>query len=214
MKARWQQLQLKFNELPLSRRKFWFVLTLIFIAYLGLWVALLPTWQTYKTEQTKLKQQQSRVELLQQQLQAVEIRLAGDPQAPLRTKLSELEQRLAQLNSRLRAETNYVSAADNRQLLKALLGSAGALEVQSAQALPAERVYGDGEATAGAIYKHRLQLILRGDYNEIYRYFLKLEQLPWSFYWQRMDYEVKEHPDATLLLEIYTLSLERDYVAS
>lgn len=128
--------------------------------------------------------------------------------------MSDLQARLSELNQRLQAETNYVSATDNRELLKALLGNAGALEVQSAQALPAERVYGDGEATAGAIYKHRLQLVFSGNYNEIVNYFQRLEQLPWSFYWQRMDYEVQEHPTADVLLEIYTLSLERDYVAS
>ncbi|MFC0445920.1 hypothetical protein ACFOD1_01580 [Pseudidiomarina halophila] len=212
--TQWQQLQLKFNELPLGRRRFWFVLTLAFILYLGVWIVLLPSWQNYQTEQSKLAQQQTRVGLLQQQLQAIDIRLSGDPQAPLRQKLSDLQARLNELNQRLQAETNYVSATDNRELLKALLGNAGALEVQSAQALPAERVYGDGEATAGAIYKHRLQLVFSGNYNEIYNYFQRLEQLPWSFYWQRMDYEVREHPTADVLLEIYTLSLERDYVAS
>lgn len=212
--TRWQQLQTKFNGLPLARRKFWFVLTVVFVLYLGIWVVLLPNWQNYQTEKSKLTQQQSRVGLLQQQLQAIDIRLSGDPQAPLRQKLSDLQARLSELNQRLQAETNYVSATDNRELLKALLGNAGALEVQSAQALPAERVYGDGEATAGAIYKHRLQLVFSGNYNEIVNYFQRLEQLPWSFYWQRMDYEVQEHPTADVLLEIYTLSLERDYVAS
>ncbi|CAB0150574.1 hypothetical protein PSI9734_01013 [Pseudidiomarina piscicola] len=210
----WQQLQLRFNEMPMGRRKFWVVLTLIFILYLGVWVVLLPSWQTYKTEQTQLTQQQSRVALLQQQIEAVDLRLAGDPKAPLRNKLADLRERLGELNQRLQSETNYVSAADNRELLKALLGHASALEVQSAQALPAERVYGDGEATAGAIYKHRLQLVVRGSYNEIHNYFERLEHLPWSFYWQRMDYEVSAHPEAEVLLEIYTLSLERDYVAS
>ncbi|MGQ4276700.1 hypothetical protein ACQ5ES_06595 [Pseudidiomarina sp. E22-M8] len=212
--TQWQQLQLKFNEMALGRRKFWFALTVAFVLYFGLWVVLLPSWQNYQTEKTKLTQQQSRVDLLQQQLQALDSRLSGDPQAPLRNKLSDLQARLNELNQRLQAETNYVSATDNRELLKSLLGNAGALEVQSALAMPAERVYGDGDATAGAIYKHRLQLIFSGNYNEIYNYFQRLEQLPWSFYWQRMDYEVKEHPNAEVLLEIYTLSLERDYVAS
>lgn len=80
--TRWQQLQTKFNGLPLARRKFWFVLTVVFVLYLGIWVVLLPNWQNYQTEKSKLTQQQSRVGLLQQQLQAIDIRLSGDPQAP------------------------------------------------------------------------------------------------------------------------------------
>lgn len=210
----WQDLQLKFNELPAQRRKFWFVLTLLFVAYIGLWVVLLPQWQAYQADYAKLQQQKTTNRLTATQIEALTIRLSGDPQAPLKNRLSELQAQLNEVNSRLQSETNYVSAADNRELLKALLSSANELEVQSAQALPAERVYGDGEATAGAIYKHRLQLVLRGNYNETFRYFQKLEQLPWSFYWQRLDYRVGDHPQAEITLEIYTLSLERDYVAS
>lgn len=210
----WQDLQLKFNQLPQSRRKFWFVLTLLFVAYLGIWVLLLPQWQAYKTEQAKLEQQRATNRLIVTQIEAIDIRLAGDPLAPLKNQLASLQGQLQEINARLQAETNYVSASENRELLKALLSSASELEVQSAQALPAERVYGDGEATAGAIYKHRLQLVLRGTYSETFAYFKRLEQLPWSFYWQRLDYRVAEHPQAEITLEIYTLSLERDYVAS
>ncbi|WP_417683168.1 hypothetical protein [Pseudidiomarina aquimaris] len=210
----WQDLQGKFNELPLQRRKFWFALSLLFVAYLGIWVVLLPQWQAYQNEQAKLQQQLNSNRVTATQIEAIDIRLSGDPLAPLKNKLSALEAQLSEVNTRLQSETNYVSAADNRELLKALLSSAGALEVQSAQALPAERVYGDGEATAGAIYKHRLQLVLRGTFNETFDYFKKLEQLPWSFYWQGLDYRVSEHPNAEITLEIYTLSLERDYVAS
>ncbi|RUO56454.1 hypothetical protein [Pseudidiomarina homiensis] len=210
----WQDLQIKFNNLPQQRRRFWFGLALVFVAYLGLYVVLLPQWQAYKTEQAKLEQQLNTNRLTATQIEAIDVRLAGDPQAPLKNKLAELQTQLNEVNTRLQSETNYVSAADNRQLLKALLSHASGLEVQSAQALPAERVYGDGEATAGAIYKHRLQLVLRGSYQQTFDYFTKLEQLPWSFYWQHLDYRVDEHPQAVITLEIYTLSLERDYVAS
>ncbi|WP_417687464.1 hypothetical protein [Pseudidiomarina sp.] len=210
----WQELQVKFNSLPQQRRKFWFALTLVFIAYLGIWVVLLPQWQAYQAEQAKLQQQLTTNRLIATQIEAIDIRLSGDPLAPLKTKLSELQEQLNEVNRKLQSETNYVSAADNRELLKALLSNATELEVKSAQALPAERVYGDGEATAGAIYKHRLQLVLRGSYNQTFNYFQQLEQLPWSFYWQRLDYRVDQHPEAEITLEIYTLSLERDYVAS
>ncbi|WP_411359252.1 hypothetical protein [Pseudidiomarina salilacus] len=212
--TQWQQMQQKFVELPLNRRKFWLVLSVVFVCYLGLYVMLLPQWQSFQTEQVKVQQQQQRLSLLEQQLEAVEIRLSGDPKAPLRRKLADLESQLQQVNQRLQNETNYVSAADNRRLLQALLGSARDLSVKSAQALPAERVYGDGEATEGAIYKHRLQLVVSGNYQQVFEYFQQLEQLPWSFYWQRMDYQVTDYPQAEVLLEIYTLSLERDYVAS
>lgn len=214
MKQQWLELQEKFNALSLSRRKFWFVLTLIFVAYLGLYVLLLPVWQSYQSDATQLQQQENQLNVLEQQIQAVEIRLSGDPKAPLKRRLENFEQQLEAINQRLQNETNYVSAADNRRLLQALLVSASQLTVVSAQAKPAERIYGDNESQQGAIYKHRLQLVVQGSYQQIYEYFRRLEQLPWSFYWQKMDYGVVNYPQAEVTLEIYTLSLERDYVAS
>lgn len=214
MSQMWQQLQEKFAALPLPRRKFWFVLALLFVLYLGVWVLAMPAWQNYQLEQTKVSQQRQQLSLLRQQLEVVDIRLAGDPTAPLRSRLKQLQTQLDEVNQRIKTETNYISAADNRALLQALLGSAEQLDVKSAQALPAERVYGDGDATAGEIYKHRLQLVVSGSYQQVFDYFKRLEGLPWSFYWQRMDYQVAEYPEAQVLLEIYTLSLERDYVAS
>jgi MSHA biogenesis protein MshJ len=212
--TQWQDLQQKFNELPLPRRKFWLLLSVIFIAYLGLYVLLFPVWQEYQVSKNETAQQQQRLSLVEQQVEAVNIRLAGDPKAPLKRKLASLEEQIQAVNQRLQSETNYVSAAENRRLLQALLGSAADLNVKAAQALPAQKVYGGEDEANAAIYKHRLQLVVTGNYQSIYNYFQRLENLPWSFYWQRMDYQVTTYPEAQVTIEIYTLSLERDYVAS
>lgn len=212
--TQWETIQQKFNELPQLRRRFWLVLSLVFIVYLGAYVLLFPVWQEYQTSTTRTEQQEQRLSLLKQQLEVVEIRLSGDSKAPLKRKLENLQEQINEINQRLKNETNYVSAADNRRLLQALLGSATELTVKSAQVLPAEKIYGNEDGISEAIFKHRLQLVVSGDFQEIYHYFNQLEQLPWSFYWQRMDYEVSDYPDAQVILEIYTLSLEPDYVAS
>jgi MSHA biogenesis protein MshJ len=212
--AQWDDLQNKFNELPAQRRRFWLVLSVIFVMYLGAYILLFPVWKDYQTSSAQTEQQQQRLNLLRQQLEAVEIRLAGEPKAPLQRRLGNLQEQIAVTNQRLQNETNYVSAADNRRLLQALLASASELSVKAAQVLPAEKVYSDGVGEQNAIYKHRLQLVFSGEYQEVYHYFRQLEELPWSFYWQRMDYDVVEYPEAQIILEIYTLSLEPDYVAS
>ncbi|MDX1706311.1 hypothetical protein [Pseudidiomarina sp.] len=214
MKQRWQRWQEKFLELPATRRRFWVILAAVMILYIGVWLVLLPLNESYQqfaqTERSQLTQQNA----LRQELAALEQRLQGDPKASLKRRLEQLNRRLEQVDQQLASETHYISASENKALLKALLTSAAGVKVKSAQALPAEQVYRDPADEDTGIFKHRLQLVVTGSYFDVQRYFSTLEDLPWSFYWQRLDYRVTEHPQAEVMLEIYTLSLERGYVAS
>jgi MSHA biogenesis protein MshJ len=214
MKAQWQQWQAKFEQADPKRRRIWFAVIVLMILYLGFWVGARPALDLIQAEHNKQQQVQGQIAQLQGEINSVDARLAGDPQAAQRQRLEQLQQRLVQINQRLNQEANYVSAADNRALLKALLNEAKGVKVTSAQALPAELVYQDAENEDSAIYRHRLQLTVQGRYFALADYLQQLEQLDWSFYWQRLDYKVLNAPNAEAVIEIYTISLERDYVAS
>ncbi len=214
LQQRWQQWQQKFLQLPAARRRFWLILTAAMIIYVGVWLALTPLIERYQQLNEQERAQQVQKNALQQQLAALEQRLQGDPKAPLKRQREQLTKRLDQVDEQLANETQYISASENKQLLKALLTAAAGVKVKSAQALPAEQVYQDPEDESTGIYKHRLQLVVVGSYFDVQRYFATLEELPWNFYWQRLDYRVTSHPQAEVMLEIYTLSLERGYVAS
>ncbi|RWU11195.1 hypothetical protein EGC76_06550 [Pseudidiomarina gelatinasegens] len=214
MKEQWLLWKNKFEQVDVKRRRIWFVVALFLIVYLGFWFGVRPALEVIQTERTQQQRQQVLIEQIEREVASVETRLAGDPQAAQRSRLEQLQQRLVQVNQQLNQEANYVSAADNRALLKALLNQARGVKVVSAQALPAEQVYQDTETAEAAIYRHRLQLVVKGNYFALANYLQQLEQLDWSFYWQRLDYKVLQAPEAEATIEIYTISLERDYVAS
>lgn len=214
MKEQWQLWKNKFEQVDVKRRRIWFVVALFLIVYLGFWFGVRPALEIIQTERAQQQRQQVLIEQIEQEVTSVEARLAGDPQGAQRRRLEQLQQRLVQVNQQLNQEANYVSAADNRALLKALLNQARGVKVVSAQALPAEQVYQDTETADAAIYRHRLQLIVKGNYFALANYLQQLEQLDWSFYWQRLDYQALQAPEAEATIEIYTISLERDYVAS
>ena len=214
MKEQWLQLQERFLTLPEQRRKFWFGLSILVVLYLGVWLALIPSYESWQQGQAQVKQQQSQLAGLTRELDNIKRRLAGDPSAPLLRQREQLAQRLADIDTQLSAQTQYVSASDNRNLLKALLSAGGGVKVKSAEALPAEQVYEDPQNPQSGIFKHRLQWVVSGSYFEIRDYLQAVENLPWSFNWSRLEYRVISHPTAEVQLEIYTLSLERDYVAS
>lgn len=214
MKERWLKWQKQFEAVETKRRRVWFFAALFLIIYLSYWFGLRPALEMIQAETAKQQMQQSQIDQLSREVTQIEQRLAGDPQAAQRRRLEQLQASLLQVDQQLNQEANYVSAADNRALLRALLDQASNVKVQSAEALPAELIYQDEVNQDTGIFRHRLQLVIRGNYFSLSNYLQQLEKLNWSFYWQRLDYHVLQAPDAELTLEIYTISLERDYVAS
>jgi len=59
------------------------------------------------------------------------------------------------------------------------------------------------------VYKHSVKVSLEGRYFAVIDYLKSLEQLPWRFYWEFIDYEVDRYPQASVSLEVYTLSTEK-----
>ncbi len=62
------------------------------------------------------------------------------------------------------------------------------------------------------IYKHGVTIEFIGDYLGTLRYLRSLEALPWRFYWDRVSYEVLQHPRATISISVYTLSLDKGWI--
>jgi len=62
------------------------------------------------------------------------------------------------------------------------------------------------------VYKHRVQLTMRGKYSDIARYIKEMETLPWHLFWQSLDLKTEKYPYSEITLEIYTLSLYEDWL--
>ena len=214
MKQQWLQWQTAFLALPQPRRRFWLMLSVIVVIYLGVWMYLLPLRDSNTTAEQQQRQLNVQLNAARNELAGIQQRLQANPKAPLERQLAQQQERLQRVTTQLDNETRYISAADNRDLLRALLTTAAGVKVRSAQALPVEQIYRDPLDNNTGIYKHRLQLVISGNYFDVQQYFETLEDLPWAFYWQRMDYRVTTYPNAEVTVEIYTLSLERNYVAS
>lgn len=58
------------------------------------------------------------------------------------------------------------------------------------------------------VFKHGVVLHLRGDYLRLHGLLKSLENLSWKFYWESLDYQVKEYPHAEIELRVFTLSSE------
>ena len=61
-------------------------------------------------------------------------------------------------------------------------------------------------------YRHGLRIEFNGDYLTTLDYLRSLEDLEWGFFWDNFKLTVNEYPDATASIEIFTLSLNKDWI--
>lgn len=49
-------------------------------------------------------------------------------------------------------------------------------------------------------------LTLKGRYGAVYQYLQRIEKLGWQFYWDSFDYQVRQYPNAVVMVKFHTLS--------
>ncbi len=65
---------------------------------------------------------------------------------------------------------------------------------------------------SSGIYKHGFVLELEGDFFSILAYLQALESLPKRFFWDAVEYDVEEYPQAKVRIRLHTLSLSEGWV--
>lgn len=165
-----------------------------------------------------------------QQLQAVEAQLQSfaqgvkDPDVSSRARLESAKRQLAEIEAFLHEKQEHLVPADKvASLLEEVLRRNRGLQLVSLKTLAAaplvEKVPEKGGVAAGAppgpegqIYKHGVEITVKGSYLDLLEYLGQLEALPWQVYWGKAQLEVEEHPISALTLTVYTLSLEKAWL--
>lgn len=229
----WNDLLQKIDVLTLRERVILFVLMLA-----GLWAVfdaalLAPQERMRKDEQDKIKQ--ARMQLAEAEQTLLTRVNAPDPARDARQRL-EMAQKT--LETRLQAassmQARLVAPKDQVRVLQGLLGAQPGLRLSRLETLPPEPVSESvanpqaarvavgpavespaskpAEAPPAALYKHGVTLTLTGSYDALTRYMERLEHLPLGFYWARAELDAGGHPEISLTLTLYTLSLERTWL--
>jgi MSHA biogenesis protein MshJ len=160
-----------------------------------------------------------------------------DPDTANRARISELNAKLAALESDVKGQsTRLISAQHMRTVLQQLLASRPGLELVELKTLPqttidtpverAAPAPGGAATTANApgpdaqsrasgpavIYKHGVQLAVRGRYLDLVGYLRSIEQMPVRLYWDRLEAVVEEHPLILMRITLYTVSLDKAWM--
>lgn len=140
-----------------------------------------------------------------EQIDALKQHIAAEQSA-----MQAANERIAKLS------TGLISAPQMTQMLRSLLESSD-LDLVSMQNLAVEPVMLEGglesSSNVGAgLYRHRVVIELRGSYFDVVAYLQGLEQQSRRFFWHSLQYDAGEYPRGVMRLEIYTLSLEPQWL--
>ena len=155
-----------------------------------------------------------------------------DPNAESIAKLKSLRSRLIDVQADLETSTHsLVSPKDMPKILETVLHKTGGLTLVNLKSLGVTPIIAKDEAeqaktpdsekaedkklTADNIdnaYKHGLRIEIKGNYLTTLSYLRSLEELEWGFFWDNFKLTVGEYPDANVAIEIFTLSLNREWI--
>ena len=144
-----------------------------------------------------------------------------DVNAPVRQRIAQLEAETRQLDTRLEQSlAGYVPASAMHSTLRDMLESLGGLELTELRNLPptvvaraepadANAATGNAEQALSRVYRHSVELTLRGDYRELQRYVQALERLPQRLMVDRVSIQAgAAYPPARMVLRVHTFSFE------
>jgi len=167
-----------------------------------------------QSDQTQATQYFDRVQQVNRSLHAAGITRPDGEIAVLKVELAGLQSNLVQTDRQLQALTAKLTSPEQmNDLLETVLAGID-LQLVALKNLPVEPL----QVNAGVaglmpmLYKHSMQVELRGTYADTIRYLQVLEQQPLRFSWRSLQYEVQTHPLALLRVEIQTLSFEPQWL--
>lgn len=206
----------RFAALTTRERALSLVAGLCLIIVGGFVLYIEPQVKALHDKETEAQRQSALVAQLNQQVTQLSAELAADPNAPLLSRIEAMAQRSRDLDTQLAQRTDdLVPAHRMPNLLSSLFAEFKGLELVEMRSIePVAMLSVDEQSTATEVnlYQHGVSLVLEGRYFDIQSYLLRVENLPWHFYWKRFDYQVGDYPIAQVELEIYTLSTSKAFI--
>lgn len=211
----WQQLTEQFRKRT-SREKILAAITLVALTlWLGAVLLLEPAWQ----QLNKLKQQQADVQeqitVLQNEIPELNAQLAIDINGSYQQQIDTITLQNDELTQQISQSVSYfVSAEQVIPLLRDVLQQAEGIQLKSlSTSAPVEvKLSGQDETDKPLLYRHSTQLVLVGKFEQLQRFLLQLEKLPWSLNWAQLDYSVLEYPTAEMSLRLITVSENENFI--
>lgn len=228
MKAQLLKLQAKIDAMSMRERAMVFAAAAAAIVFMLYALLLDPLFVRQKILRDQISQQQNNMQGIDAEITATVQAHAIDPDQPNRARLAAIRAASDKLSASLRTMHNSLVPPERiAPLLETILKANTRLRLVSMKSLPVSPLIGgalDGDpaapeaapatpAQAGrAIYRHGVELTVRGNYLDMVNYMDALEAMPTQLFWGKARLDVEDYPNARLTLRLYTLSLDKKWM--
>ena len=211
----WQLLNERFNQLQQREKLLLWASSLLLTLWLSAIYWLQPMWQMQLSSEKQLHSLQ-RQQLDAQQLSAgLRQQVSTDMADDYRQRIDALQRQQQQLSEQIRlSASHFIGAEQMVTLLQNVLQSSRGVQLKSLHSAPAEpvKLQGQSETDTTLLYQHKLTLTISSSYANLYQVLQRMEQLPWLVNWAALQYQVTEHPQADMTLELITVSENEDFI--
>ena len=237
MKDRLTRLAARIDALTLRERVLGFAASAAGVVFLAWFLGLQPMFAQQEALRRQIVQQQNNVEGIDTEVRVKVEAAQADPDAPTRAQLAAVRAETESLAGSLRAMQNGLVAPERMApLVESILRAHGRLQLVSMRTLAVEPVAGGqqgaaavgpastGLATVAAsteaavaappalLYRHGIEVTVRGNYLDMIGYMAALETMPTQLFWGRARLEAETWPSSRLTLNLHTLSLDAKWM--
>lgn len=137
-----------------------------------------------------------------------------DPNQDYQQRLVLLQQQNQDIDAQLNEQMVDMVPADYMpELLGNLLGQVQGIKLIKFTSIAPVPLLAVGDEKKLNLYSHGIRMSLEGDYFSVMRFVEAVEAMPDKLYWKRLDYKVAEYPKGMIDIEVYTLSLNKDFIS-
>jgi len=201
----------KYDSRSYKERLMLFILVAVFIYFL--WNTLVYGYALATDEEVKRNKAaiQTKLSLLQGQIDAISQVLGRDPTSLLFQRARDLRQENLDIQNKITEFTNrMVSSKEMVQILRDMTERTIGLKVVSLESTDTKPLFPDKKGLQ--IYLHGIKLVMKGSFFDALRFLETIEQQRFRMLWNELIYEVGKYPEATIIISIYTLGLEPGWI--
>jgi MSHA biogenesis protein MshJ len=214
LKSRFQGYATRIDAMSIRERALIFITLLVALYLLAVNVLFGPVNAVKDRLQQQVSQKRQETQALEAQIQTL---LAAGDDTVKRNKLATLQENLKTMDAELvRVTAGLVPPKEMARLIEQMLLKNRGLQVMKMESLPAtpllEASTASGIVSGTMVYKHGMQIKLKGGYLDILRYLKTLEGLPWKVFWGKVSLKTDKYPDSEVSLLIYTLSTHEAWI--
>jgi MSHA biogenesis protein MshJ len=130
---------------------------------------------------------------------------------------ADLKARLATVNAELESRAAGMIAPQRMaEVIHDVLSRQQGVRLVSLRNLEAIKLpldaAGESATNTARPYEHTVEIVLEGRYLDVLAYLHALEELPWRFYWRRLELTTTGYPVNRVRVELGTVSMDSDWI--